>query len=25
MRPWQPPSAFTRFWVKLRYGMQVPV
>ncbi|VEF07508.1 glycosyltransferase [Pseudomonas fluorescens] len=24
MRPWQPPSAFTRFWVKLRYGMQVP-
>ncbi|MDX9675064.1 glycosyltransferase [Pseudomonas zeae] len=25
MRPWQPPSAFTRFWVKLRYGMKVPV
>lgn len=24
MRPWQPPSAFTRFWVKVRYGMQVP-
>lgn len=24
MRPWQPPSAFTRFWVKLRYGMKVP-
>ncbi|VVN10920.1 hypothetical protein PS662_03840 [Pseudomonas fluorescens] len=24
MRPWQPPSAFTRLWVKLRYGMKVP-
>ncbi len=24
MRPWQPPSAFTRFWVKLRYGMKAP-
>jgi glycosyltransferase involved in cell wall biosynthesis len=24
MRPWQPPSAFTRLWVKVRYGMQVP-
>ncbi|MHC8364896.1 glycosyltransferase family protein [Pseudomonas sp. ZT5P21] len=24
MRPWQPPSVFTRLWVKLRYGMQVP-
>lgn len=24
MRPWQPPSTFTRLWVKLRYGMQVP-
>ena len=24
MRPWQPPSAFTQFWVKLRYGMKVP-
>lgn len=24
MRPWQPPSALTRFWVKVRYGMQVP-
>jgi glycosyltransferase involved in cell wall biosynthesis len=24
MRPWQPPSGFTRFWVKLRYGMKVP-
>lgn len=24
MRPWQPPSAFTRFWVKARYGMKVP-
>lgn len=24
MRPWQPPSAFTRFWVKVRYGMKVP-
>ncbi|MHC8356134.1 glycosyltransferase [Pseudomonas sp. LB3P81] len=23
MRPWQPPSAFTRLWVKVRYGMQV--
>lgn len=23
MRPWQPPSAFTRFWVNLRYGMKV--
>jgi len=25
MRPWQPPSAFTRLWVKWRYGMKVPV
>jgi glycosyltransferase involved in cell wall biosynthesis len=25
MRPWQPPSAFTQWWVKLRYGMKVPV
>lgn len=25
MRPWQPPSAFTRLWVKVRYGMQVPL
>jgi glycosyltransferase involved in cell wall biosynthesis len=24
MRPWRPPSMFTRLWVKLRYGMQVP-
>ena len=24
MRPWQPPSAFSRFWVKMRYGMKVP-
>ncbi|MGN8274235.1 glycosyltransferase [Pseudomonas sp. SMV71] len=24
MRPWQPPSALIRWWVKLRYGMQVP-
>lgn len=24
MRPWQPPSLLTRWWVKLRYGMQVP-
>ncbi|SDB44234.1 Glycosyl transferases group 1 [Pseudomonas sp. NFACC23-1] len=24
MRPWQPPSAFVRVWVKLRYGMTVP-
>lgn len=24
MRPWQPPSAFTRLLVKVRYGMQVP-
>ncbi|MCF4998855.1 glycosyltransferase [Pseudomonas syringae] len=24
MRPWQPPSAFTRWWVKARYGMKVP-
>ena len=24
MRPWQPPSAFTQFWVKLRHGMKVP-
>jgi len=24
MRPWQPPSALVRWWVKLRYGMQVP-
>ncbi|KQW37300.1 MULTISPECIES: glycosyltransferase family protein [Pseudomonas] len=24
MRPWQAPSAFTRGWVKLRYGMNVP-
>jgi glycosyltransferase involved in cell wall biosynthesis len=24
MRPWQPPSAFTRLWIKLRYGMKVP-
>ncbi|WP_030140198.1 glycosyltransferase [Pseudomonas fluorescens] len=24
MRPWQAPSAFTRGWVKLRYGMKVP-
>ena len=24
MRPWQPPSAFTRLWVKVRYGMKVP-
>lgn len=24
MRPWQPPSMFTRLWVKLRYGMKVP-
>jgi glycosyltransferase involved in cell wall biosynthesis len=24
MRPWQAPSAWTRGWVKLRYGMQVP-
>ena len=24
MRPWQPPSAFSRLWVKLRYGMKVP-
>ncbi|WP_210642556.1 glycosyltransferase [Pseudomonas sp. Tri1] len=24
MRPWQAPSAFTRWWVKLRYGMKVP-
>jgi glycosyltransferase involved in cell wall biosynthesis len=24
MRPWTPPSAFTRLWVKLRYGMKVP-
>lgn len=25
MRPWQPPSAFTQWWVKVRYGMKVPV
>ncbi|CDF94990.1 MULTISPECIES: glycosyltransferase [unclassified Pseudomonas] len=24
MRPWQPPSALIRWWVKLRYGMRVP-
>ncbi|CAH0253000.1 glycosyltransferase [Pseudomonas brassicacearum] len=24
MRPWQAPSVFTRGWVKLRYGMNVP-
>ncbi|MGZ7457129.1 glycosyltransferase [Pseudomonas sp. Ma2-10] len=24
MRPWQPPSALTRLWVKVRYGMRVP-
>ncbi|BBP57013.1 glycosyltransferase [Pseudomonas sp. St316] len=24
MRPWQAPSALTRGWVKLRYGMKVP-
>ncbi|MCJ8205313.1 glycosyltransferase [Pseudomonas sp. RGM2987] len=24
MRPWQPPSALIRWWVKLRHGMQVP-
>ena len=24
MRPWQPPSMFTRLWVKVRYGMKVP-
>lgn len=24
MRPWQPPSVFTRLWVKVRHGMQVP-
>jgi glycosyltransferase involved in cell wall biosynthesis len=24
MRPWPSPSALTRAWVKLRYGMQVP-
>ncbi|UVM39296.1 glycosyltransferase [Pseudomonas sp. B21-017] len=24
MRPWRPPSAFTRLWVKLRHGMKVP-
>jgi glycosyltransferase involved in cell wall biosynthesis len=24
MRPWRPPSAFTRLWVKVRYGMKVP-
>jgi len=23
MRPWQQPSALTRFWVKMRYGMKV--
>ncbi|WP_213940056.1 glycosyltransferase [Pseudomonas sp. dw_612] len=23
MRPWKPPSAFTRLWVKLRHGMKV--
>ncbi|QHA80622.1 glycosyltransferase [Pseudomonas mediterranea] len=24
MRTWQPPSALVRWWVKLRYGMNVP-
>jgi spore maturation protein CgeB len=23
MRPWTPPSAVVRFWVKLRYGMKI--